>query len=68
MEISEFQIRFLASNNYVNGTVDDLCQQFKIEFDAEFFPETLLSEENFDYVGVIPDIENFFSFNDSSKM
>ena len=68
MEISEFQIRFLASNNYVNGTVDDLCQQFKIEFDAEFFPETLLSEENFDYVGVIPDIENFFSFNDSSKI
>ena len=68
LEIPEFQIRFLASNNYVNGSVYDLCHQFNIKFDPEFFPENFLTKENFDYVGVIPDIKYFFSFNDSSKI
>ena len=68
VEIAELQIRFLASSNYINGSVYDLSAQFNIKFDQEFFPETLLSEKNFDYVGVIPDVENFFSFNDSSKI
>ena len=68
LEIPEFQIRFLTSNNYVNGSVYDLCHQFNIKFDPEFFPENFLTKENFDYVGVIPDIKYFFSFNDSSTM
>ena len=68
LEISEVNVRFLASRNYVNGNVYDLAEQFNIKYEREFFPEKFISSKNYDYVGSIPSIDHYLSFNDSPKI
>ena len=66
LEIPEFQIRFLASNNYVAGNEVSLAQQFGINFKKKLFPEAFLLKDNFSYVGTVPLFEYFCSILDFS--
>ena len=66
LEIPEFQIRFLASNNYVAGNEVSLAQQFGINFKKKLFPEAFLLKDNFSYVGKVPLFEYFCSILDFS--
>ena len=67
IEVPELHIRFIASNNYVSGNEYELAKQFNISFVPEFFPELIISKENFGYEGKIPKVDNFYHFNYSES-
>ena len=61
------QIKFIRINNYLSGDEYDLATQFNVPFEKLFFPEKFNCFKNFDYEGLIPDMEYFFTFTDSKK-
>jgi len=69
LEIPELGLRFLNSNNYLDGHEYQISEQFGITFEEIFFPQTFLLESNVEYSGLIPDVENFVSiFDDSDRV
>ena len=64
----QLHIRFIASNNYVSGNEYDLGKQFDISFVPQFFPEILISKNNFEYQGTVPNVANFYNFNYSESL
>ena len=68
LEVPELQIRFISSNNYVSGNEYDLAKQFNISFAPDFFPELLISKNNFKYEGKVPEVMNFYHFNYSESL
>ena len=68
LEVPQLHIRFIASNNYVSGNEYDLGKQFDISFVPQFFPEILISKNNFEYQGTVPKVANFYNFNYSESL
>ena len=52
--IEELQLRFIATNNYVDGNEYQLAKHFELEISANYFPLKFLKPENFDYDGETP--------------
>ncbi len=65
MEVESFNLRFLTSNSYFDGTEYELAKQFNLNFDEYFFPESLKRPEYYHYNGQVPDLEHFFCFSDT---
>ena len=68
LEVPELHVRFIASNNYICGNEYNLAKQFNVTFDPDFFPEILISKQNFQYDGKVPEIHNFYHFNYSESL
>ena len=68
LEIHEFRVRFITSNNYISGNEYQLAKQFGIPFSKLLFPESLLLSEHFDFVGKIPQFEFFYSIDGIDEM
>jgi hypothetical protein len=67
MEVENFNLRFLTSNSYLEGTEFDIARHFNLNFEQYFFPESLKSQEYFHYNDKVPDINYFYSFNDTTE-
>ena len=67
IEVKENKIRFLTTNNYVSGNIEELAEQFEIHFEPLFFPRKFQVVENFFYDGKIPSVDYFNSWNDTAK-
>jgi len=61
LEIPEFHVRFVTSNNYIPGNEYQLAVQFNIKFSKKIFPEAFTLKANFFYEGKIPVTEFFHS-------
>ena len=53
--IEELQLRFIATNNYINGNEYQLAKHFGLELTTNYFPLKFLKPENFDYFGETPE-------------
>jgi hypothetical protein len=68
MEVENFNLRFLTSNSYLEGTEFELAKLYNFELGQYFFPEKLQYPQYFDYNGKVPSIHNFYSFNDTIEV
>ncbi len=66
MEVENFNLRFVTSNSYLEGTEFDLAKIYNFDFEPYFFPEKLNCPNYFNYNDKIPSIENFYFFEDTS--
>lgn len=55
LELKDCGIRFLPSNNYIQGDEYSLADQFDIHYTKYFFPVQLLQHENINYYSNIPE-------------
>ena len=53
--IEELQLRFIATNNYIDGNEYKLAKHFGLEMTTNYFPLKFLKSENFNYFGETPD-------------
>ncbi len=67
MELESFNLRFITSNSYFEGSEFEVAKQFDVKFDRYFFPESLKNPTYFEYEGSVPDKEFFYSFNDNDE-
>jgi hypothetical protein len=65
MEVESFCLRFITSNSYLEGTENEIAQQFNLQTYEYFFPESLKIPCYFNYQGNVPNVENFYSFSDN---
>ena len=65
IEIEILKCRFLNGSSYLSGTIEDICKQFEIPFESTYFPENFNCQENYEYDGEYPDLEQYFVFSDS---
>lgn len=66
LDIPELSIRFINSNNYLNGSEYEIAALFMTPCENPiFFPHKFLKKENLPYVGKIPSFEYFENFSDS---
>jgi hypothetical protein len=68
LTITQFNITFLDSIQYVSGSLDSLTKTFHLEAEKGFFPHGFNLPENYNYDGSCPPVECFESFNDSEEM
>ena len=65
LEIKQLGLRFLTSSSYLEGDEYEMAQQFNCYFEKHFFPFKFLSQQNFNYIGTIPNLNFFLSDFDS---
>ena len=58
---------FLNASNYFKGSYEDISKQFNLNIPAVYFPTKFNLPENCEYVGSIPNIENFYDMMDSEE-
>ena len=68
MVIQELDLRFVASNNYVDGCENELAKQFGIDFTPIFFPFEFLKTASINYIGKIPKKSFYFDLFDSNTV
>ena len=57
LTIEELQLRFIATNNYIDGNEYQLAKHFGLQITEIYFPLKFLKPENFNYFGEIPDFK-----------
>jgi hypothetical protein len=67
MEVESFNLRFITSNSYFEGSEFDVARQFHVDFDHYFFPESLKNPIYFQYEGCVPNVEHFYCFSDNEN-
>ena len=65
IEIEILKIKFLNGSSFFTGSVEEICKQFEIPFEPVYFPENFNCEENYNYSGPYPHVEQYFVFTDS---
>lgn len=65
LEIDFLKTRFLNGSSFLTGTVEEICLQFDVPFEPNYFPENFNCQENYNYSGSNPDVKQYFLFNDS---
>ena len=49
----------------MSGNIEEICKQFEVPYEPVYFPENYNCEENYEYSGAPPDLEQYFLFTDS---
>ena len=65
LEIDFLKSRFLNGSSFLSGTVEEICLQFNVAFEPSYFPENFNCQENYNYSGTYPDVQQYFLFTDS---
>ena len=55
LTIEELELRFLATNNYLEGNEYQLAKHFGLQYTESYFPLKFLKPENFNYCGETPE-------------
>lgn len=67
LELEDFAIRFICSNNYISGNEFELAKQLNVYSERSFFPKSFISENNFNYEGPLPISYFYLNFEDKFK-
>jgi len=68
MEVQNFNLRFLTSHSYLEGSEFQLAKQYNVNLEPYFFPDSLKNPCYFHYNDKVPNIEHFYSFNDDNNL
>lgn len=59
-EKNKYYVTFKDSYLILLSSLDKLCKSFSVENPKSIFPHKFVNENNLDYIGEVPNIDNFF--------
>jgi hypothetical protein len=67
IELPGVKVRFINFSSYIQGSLIELAAQFEVPRPFHFFPNCWNNKKNYHYEGKVPDLNDFFEFNDTEN-